>query len=76
MPVQGTLVGTPPVRFTVLVEVGELVDFRMLIAAVIPVHNIHLSLAEATRKCDLRRRRQIHILEQQELIVEKSVIDF
>ena len=62
-------------RIAVLVEVGQHVDFRVLLVAVILAEHVDLHLAEIAREGDLGRRRQIDVAEQDQLVVEKGFID-
>src|ERR1700733_13401919 len=62
-------------RIAVAVEVGQHVDFRVGLVAVMLAEDVDLHLAEVGREGDLRRRRQIDVVEQNELVVEKSFLD-
>src|SRR5580658_7937890 len=48
----------------------------MVLDAVMLAEHVDLHLAEIARKGDLRRRRQVDVAEQNQLIVEEGLIDF
>ena len=62
-------------RITVLVQVGRRVDFRVLFVAVIMAEHVDLHLAEIAGESDLCCRRQIDIVEQDQLIVKKGFVE-
>ena len=76
MPVQSAFVGMLAAWITVLVEVRQHVNFRVLLVAVVLAKNVNLNFTEIASEGDLRRRRQVNITEQDQFVVEKSFIDF
>ena len=75
MPVQRALVGMLAARFAGLVLVGQHVDFRVLLIAVILIEHVDLHLAEILGERDLRCRRQVDVAEQDQLVVEEGLVD-
>ena len=76
MPVQSASVRMLATWITILIEVGQHVDFRVLFVAVVLAEDVDLHLTEIAREGDLSCRRQIDITEQDQFVVEKSFIDF
>src|SRR5215831_18909360 len=62
-------------RIAVLVEIGQRVDLGMVFVAVGLAQHMDLHLAEIPRESHLRRRRQIDIPKQNQLVVKKGLID-
>src|SRR5262249_45397218 len=72
VPIECALVGMLAARITVLVEVGQRVDLRMLFVAVVLAKHVDLHLAKIACKSHLRRWRQIDITKQDHLVIEKG----
>ncbi len=76
MPKQRALVRVLAARIAVVIEVGRHVDFRVVLDAVMVAEHVDLHLAEIARERDLGRRRQIDVVEDDQLVFEKGFIDF
>ena len=71
---QRALVGMLAGRVAVLIEVREHVDLGIVLVALILVHDMNLDFAEAPRERDLGGGRQVHIAEQDQLVIEKRLV--
>ena len=76
MPEQRAFIGVLAARFAVLIKIGQHVDLRVVLVAMVLAQHVDLHLAEVAREGDLRRRRQIDVVEQDQLIGEKRFVDF
>ena len=70
------LSGCLPLGLPSLSSVGQHVDFGMVLISLVLANHVDLHLAEIARESDLRRRRQIDVAEQDQLIIEKGLINF
>ena len=75
MPVECASVWMLATRLSILVEVGQHVNFGMFLVPVILAEHVYLHLAEIAREGDLGRRRQIDIAEKDQLVGKERFVD-
>jgi hypothetical protein len=74
VPVERALVRMSSVWLAVLVDIGEHVDFRASVIAVVLVHDVCLNFAETSRESNLGGGFQVDVAKHDQLVGEKGLV--